>query len=99
MTDYTVTNATAITSRAPTGNTAGRGTADSGALASGTAVGATADSSAPAGDTAGGERVRLTALSHGAGCACKLPLSALDELMATLGTGRGQPGRSRPGHG
>ena len=38
-----------------------------------------------------GERVRLTALSHGAGCACKLPLSALDELMATLGTGPGSP--------
>ena len=30
--------------------------------------------------------VRLTSLSHGAGCACKLPLSALDKLMATLGT-------------
>ena len=26
--------------------------------------------------------IRLTSLSHGAGCACKLPLSALDELMA-----------------
>ena len=31
--------------------------------------------------------VRLTSLSHGAGCACKLPLSALDELMVTLGPG------------
>ncbi len=31
--------------------------------------------------------IRLTALSHGAGCACKLPLSALDELMASLGPG------------
>jgi selenide,water dikinase len=31
--------------------------------------------------------VRLTALSHGAGCACKLPLAALDELMASLGPG------------
>jgi selenide,water dikinase len=31
--------------------------------------------------------VRLTSLSHGAGCACKLPLSALDELMASLGPG------------
>jgi selenide,water dikinase len=30
--------------------------------------------------------VRLTSLSHGAGCACKLPLSALDKLMVTLGT-------------
>jgi selenide,water dikinase len=40
------------------------------------------------------ERVRLTSLSHGAGCACKLPLAALDQLMATLGTaqGAGQPG-------
>lgn len=31
--------------------------------------------------------IRLTALSHGAGCACKLPLAALDELMASLGPG------------
>jgi len=31
--------------------------------------------------------VRLTSLSHGAGCACKLPLSALDELMGSLGAG------------
>jgi selenide, water dikinase len=31
--------------------------------------------------------VRLTSLSHGAGCACKLPLSALDELMISLGPG------------
>ncbi|MGH3278151.1 MAG: selenide, water dikinase SelD [Trebonia sp.] len=31
--------------------------------------------------------VRLTSLSHGAGCACKLPLSALDELMVSLGPG------------
>jgi selenide,water dikinase len=30
--------------------------------------------------------IRLTSLSHGAGCACKLPLAALDELMASLGT-------------
>ena len=40
--------------------------------------------------------VRLTSLSHGAGCACKLPLSSLDKLMATLGndllTGDGLPG-------
>ncbi|HEX8005082.1 MAG TPA: selenide, water dikinase SelD, partial [Trebonia sp.] len=28
--------------------------------------------------------VRLTSLSHGAGCACKLPLSALDKLMVSL---------------
>src|SRR6201996_9016151 len=33
------------------------------------------------------EQVRLTSLSHGAGCACKLPLATLDRLMATLGTG------------
>jgi selenide,water dikinase len=31
--------------------------------------------------------IRLTSLSHGAGCACKLPLSALDELMGSLGPG------------
>src|SRR6266540_5541343 len=33
--------------------------------------------------------VRLTALSHGAGCACKLPLAALEELMASVGPGLG----------
>jgi len=44
-----------------------------------------------------GEQVRLTSLSHGAGCACKLPLSALDELMATLGTGH--PGGLVPAAG
>ena len=32
-----------------------------------------------------GNAVRLTMLSHGAGCACKLPLSTLDKLMASLG--------------
>src|SRR6202012_1451282 len=31
--------------------------------------------------------IRLTSLSHGAGCACKLPLSALDQLMVSLGPG------------
>src|SRR5579875_698432 len=36
-------------------------------------------------DTTG--QVRLTSLSHGAGCACKLPLATLDRLMATLGPG------------
>jgi selenide,water dikinase len=46
-----------------------------------------------------GEQVRLTSLSHGAGCACKLPLSALDELMATLGTGPGHPGGLVPAAG
>src|SRR5215475_12443092 len=29
--------------------------------------------------------IRLTSLSHGAGCACKLPLSSLEKLMTTLG--------------
>jgi selenide, water dikinase len=33
------------------------------------------------------DAIRLTSLSHGAGCACKLPLSSLDKLMATLGDG------------
>jgi len=33
--------------------------------------------------------VRLTSLSHGAGCACKLPLSALDELLRAVGPGLG----------
>ena len=43
------------------------------------------------------DRVRLTSLSHGAGCACKLPLAALDQLMATLGTGAGgAPGQAGP---
>ena len=50
-------------------------------------------------DGQAGERVRLTALSHGAGCACKLPLSALDQLMATLGTGPGSPGGLVPATG
>ena len=30
---------------------------------------------------------RLTALSHGAGCACKLPLGTLEQLMAGIGPG------------
>jgi selenide, water dikinase len=33
------------------------------------------------------EAVRLTTLSHGAGCACKLPLAALERLMGTVGAG------------
>jgi selenide, water dikinase len=33
--------------------------------------------------------IRLTSLSHGAGCACKLPLSALEELMSVVGEGFG----------
>jgi selenide,water dikinase len=43
------------------------------------------------------ERVRLTALSHGAGCACKLPLSSLDQLMVSLGSVPGSP--ADPGAG
>jgi selenide, water dikinase len=37
-------------------------------------------------DVASGQTVRLTSLSHGAGCACKLPLRSLDALLASLGT-------------
>src|SRR6266545_4102123 len=37
--------------------------------------------------TQGTEAVRLTTLSHGAGCACKLPLAALERLMETVGAG------------
>jgi selenide, water dikinase len=33
------------------------------------------------------ELPRLTTLSHGAGCACKLPLATLERLMATVGPG------------
>jgi selenide,water dikinase len=46
-----------------------------------------------------GERIRLTSLSHGAGCACKLPLSALDKLMATLGGPDDGPGGLVPAAG
>ena len=35
------------------------------------------------------ELPRLTTLSHGAGCACKLPLATLDRLMASVGQGLG----------
>jgi selenide,water dikinase len=38
------------------------------------------------------DRVRLTSLSHGAGCACKLPLATLDQLMTTLGADGGPGG-------
>jgi selenide,water dikinase len=34
-----------------------------------------------------GEVVRLTSLSRGAGCACKLPLSKLESLFSTFGKG------------
>ena len=57
-----------------------------------------ASSGGPAGGKTG-ERIRLTSLSHGAGCACKLPLSALDQLMATLGTGADRPGGLVPAAG
>jgi selenide, water dikinase len=46
-----------------------------------------------------GERIRLTSLSHGAGCACKLPLAALDRLMATLGGPADGPGGLVPAAG
>ena len=35
---------------------------------------------------------RLTALSHGAGCACKLPMATLEQLMASVGQGLGGAG-------
>ena len=35
---------------------------------------------------------RLTSLSHGAGCACKLPLATLERLMASVGQGLGGGG-------
>jgi selenide,water dikinase len=35
--------------------------------------------------TRAGGTPRLTTLSHGAGCACKLPLASLERLMATVG--------------
>jgi selenide,water dikinase len=38
------------------------------------------------------ELPRLTALSHGAGCACKLPLATLERLMAGVGPGLGGAG-------
>jgi selenide,water dikinase len=38
------------------------------------------------------EPVRLTSLSHGAGCACKLPLAALEELLGSVGAGHGLDG-------
>ena len=42
--------------------------------------------------TAAPELPRLTALSHGAGCACKLPLGTLEQLMASVGPGLGGAG-------
>src|SRR4030095_10391250 len=43
----------------------------------------------PTGMTTAAELPRLTSLSHGAGCACKLPLATLERLMASVGQGRG----------
>jgi selenide, water dikinase len=42
--------------------------------------------------TTAAELPRLTALSHGAGCACKLPLATLEQLMASVGQGLGAGG-------
>jgi selenide,water dikinase len=42
--------------------------------------------------TTAAELPRLTALSHGAGCACKLPLATLEQLMASVGQGLGGAG-------
>jgi selenide, water dikinase len=42
--------------------------------------------------TRAAELPRLTALSHGAGCACKLPLASLERLMADVGQGFGGGG-------
>jgi selenide, water dikinase len=54
---------------------------------------------ATAGPAGAGAAVRLTSLSHGAGCACKLPLAALDELLggvgADLDAGLDRNGRER----
>ncbi|MEX2395295.1 MAG: selenide, water dikinase SelD, partial [Actinomycetota bacterium] len=38
------------------------------------------------------EPIKLTSLSHGAGCACKLPLADLGEVLALLGEGGPQDG-------
>jgi selenide,water dikinase len=42
--------------------------------------------------TTAAEVPRLTSLSHGAGCACKLPLATLERLMASVGQGLGGAG-------
>ena len=39
--------------------------------------------------TTAAQTPRLTTLSHGAGCACKLPLATLEALMASIGPGLG----------
>jgi selenide, water dikinase len=43
-------------------------------------------------DITNGQATRLTSLSHGAGCACKLPLASLEQLMAIVGGGFGPSG-------
>src|SRR5271156_3223639 len=40
---------------------------------------------------------RLTSLSPGAGCACKLPLAKLEELFASMGPAAGYPGLAPAG--
>ena len=92
-----------INDRATAGTTAGQSGGSASGKASSSASGKA--SSSASGKTGGsangqsGERIRLTSLSPGAGCACKLPLSALDQLMATLGTGADRPGGLVPAAG
>jgi selenide,water dikinase len=65
-------------------------TADRPATTKADPPGAAAPPSGPSTDAA----VRLTSLSHGAGCACKLPLAALEELLGSVGGANGVvPGR------
>ncbi len=84
-----------INDRATAGPTAGQ----SGGSASGQSGGSASGQSGGSASGQSGGRIRLTSLSHGAGCACKLPLSALDQLMATLGTGADRPGGLMPAAG
>ena len=84
-----------INDRATAGPTAGQ----SGGSASGKTGGSASGKTGGSASGQSGERIRLTSLSHGAGCACKLPLSALDQLMATLGTGADRPGGLVPAAG
>ena len=92
-----------INDRATAGTTAGQSGGSASGKASSSASGKA--SSSASGKTGGsangqsGERIRLTSLSPGAGCACKLPLSALDQLIATLGTGADRPGGLVPAAG
>jgi selenide,water dikinase len=54
---------------------------------------------ATAGTADAGAAVRLTSLSHGAGCACKLPLAALDELLGSVGGQLGAGAAGSPQNG